>query len=157
MAYSILFLMSHTQFNVQTTQRLGIVCTSLSNLLKNITCSRTKPPYVSGRRPLPANNGITQVKYLKTVLKVETDHFPDCQSVLVFVGDLVLGGVEKFLLKPKFMRAKNPVHLWFCNHCCAIKAITGSREKTCQNLCNCGAGGSFTKEQFAINYIYHRN
>lgn len=51
------------------------------------------------------------MKYLKIVLKVETDHFLDRESVLIFVGDLVLAGVEKFLLKPNFMRAKNPVHL----------------------------------------------
>lgn len=63
---------------------------------------------VSGSRQLPANNGITQVKYLEIVLKVETDHL---LSVLILVGDLVLTGVEKFLLKPKFTRAKNPVHL----------------------------------------------
>lgn len=51
------------------------------------------------------------MKYLKIVLKVETDHLLDCQSVLIFVGDLVLAGVEKFLLPPKFTRAKNPVRL----------------------------------------------
>lgn len=51
------------------------------------------------------------MKYLKILLKVETDHLLDCQSVLILVGDLVLTGVEKILLKPKFMRAKNLVHL----------------------------------------------
>lgn len=51
------------------------------------------------------------MKYLKTALKVETDHFLDRESVLIIVGALGFGGEETFLLKPNFMRAKEPVHL----------------------------------------------
>lgn len=63
---------------------------------------------MSGGRQLPANNGITQVKYLKILMKVETDHLLDCQSVLILVGDLVLTGVEKNPAQTKVYEGKEP-------------------------------------------------
>lgn len=72
------------------------------------------------------------MKYLKIVLKVETDHFLDRESVLIFVGDLVLAGVEKFLLKTKFYEGEEP-------RCICDSATTGqlkqlqAREKPVKN------------------------
>lgn len=42
------------------------------------------------------------MKYLKTALKVETDHFLDRESVLIIVGALVFGGEEKIPPETKF-------------------------------------------------------